>query len=184
MDRQAGFLHNPQDRWVEGEKELTINRVFLTLNGHPTVLMKERDIMLLSKIRATTWIVAIALVFFLTACQQPDTKRNTSVDAASYIVQAASLDQALVATTDIGGEITHKLRIINAVGANLTPSQVEILRQMEGIKVLDNGRVEVSSTSEFTYGDGVCDKIQMSLGGLPSGQNNYATTLKLMPQGC
>ncbi|MGB7452132.1 MAG: S8 family serine peptidase, partial [Lysobacterales bacterium] len=74
----------------------------------------------------------------------------------SYIVQAGSLEQAFRAATDVGGNITHELSIINAVGADLSASQVQVLRQMEGVKVLVNGKVNVTSTSQtFVYDDNV-----------------------------
>ena len=90
----------------------------------------------------------LLIFFLLVTTQRQDTVINADGPLVSYIVQAASLDHALRVATDVGGEITHELGIINAVGANLTPSQVEILRQTEGIKVLENNRVKVSSVTD------------------------------------
>ena len=47
--------------------------------------------------------------------------RSESQTAQSYVVQANGLDQAMVLVGDVGGEITHELGIVDAVGARLTP---------------------------------------------------------------
>ena len=57
-----------------------------------------------------------------------------SQKAGSYIVQASSLNHARVAVIDAGGLITHELGIINAVGAELTDTQLEFVRDTEGVR--------------------------------------------------
>ncbi len=90
-------------------------------------------------------VAAFSLVLVFLLSQRQDFVTNSGVVSTSYIVQAVSLEQALGTVKDVGGEITHELGIINAVGANLTPSQVEFLRQVEGVKVLENGRVRIAA---------------------------------------
>ena len=64
---------------------------------------------------------------------------------ASYIVQGASLAEVRSAVEALGGEITHELGVIRAVGARLTPAQHQALRRSEAVRRLyDNGRVETA----------------------------------------
>lgn len=75
------------------------------------------------------------------------TYRSEHQDTQSYIVQAQSLEQATALVMEAGGEITHELRIINAVGARLTTTQVTALRSMEGVRrVYEDRGVTVSDT--------------------------------------
>ena len=53
---------------------------------------------------------------------------------SSRIIQGASLEEVRHAVEGAGGEITHELRIINAVAAELTSGQVEALRRADGIR--------------------------------------------------
>ncbi len=101
-----------------------------------------------------TGIVIITALCLLLASPLRNSQTNADETRTSYIVQAGSLEQALRAATDVGGNITHELSIINAVGADLSASQVQVLRGMEGVKVLVNGRVSVTSDSQtFVYDD-------------------------------
>jgi hypothetical protein len=47
---------------------------------------------------------------------------------ASYIVQGKSADSVAAIVQSVGGDITHELGVIRAVGATLTPAQAEALR--------------------------------------------------------
>ena len=82
-------------------------------------------------------IGVIALGMFLFAQVSTSNSNEVQETRSSFIVQADSLDKAFRAVQGLDAEITHKLQIINAVGANLTPSQVEALRATEGIRVLE-----------------------------------------------
>ena len=59
---------------------------------------------------------------------------------ASYIVQAADLETAVTAVQQVGGELTHELGIINAVGANLTAAQFAVLEKNSDITNLQENR--------------------------------------------
>ncbi len=101
-----------------------------------------------------TGIVVITALCLLLASPLRNSQINADETRTSYIVQAGSLEQALLAATDVGGNITHELSIINAVGADLSASQVQVLRGMEGVKVLVNGKVSVTSEAQtFVYDD-------------------------------
>ena len=58
----------------------------------------------------------------------PSDSAVSQVAAKSYIVQAPTFALAMTATRRSGAKVTHELRIINAVAAQLTPAQVARLR--------------------------------------------------------
>ena len=63
----------------------------------------------------------------------------------TYIVQGASLAQVRSAVDALGGEITHELEIIEAVGARLTARQHATIRASGVVRRLyDNRRVETA----------------------------------------
>ena len=87
-------------------------------------------------------LLTIALMG-LVACASGPAVENE--EAQSYIVQARDLETAIQAVRSVGGVITHELGIIRAVGAELTPSQAEQLRAMEGMKINENPKVELAA---------------------------------------
>lgn len=74
-------------------------------------------------------IVGCALVTLPTADQADQ-------NASSFIVQATDTATAARLVRDTGGAISHELKIINAVAAELTPSQLSILREADGISTI------------------------------------------------
>jgi serine protease AprX len=62
----------------------------------------------------------------------------------AMIVQGQDMAAAAVAVRTVGGTITHKLGIINAVGAHLTPAQLEAIRQFDGVRLYGNHLVHVA----------------------------------------
>ena len=65
----------------------------------------------------------------------------------SYIVQAEHAEQAAVAVRSVGGEITHELGIIRAVGARLTAAQKAALESRSGVAVHGNRQVRTAATA-------------------------------------
>jgi serine protease AprX len=64
---------------------------------------------------------------------------------ASYIVQGKSADSVAAIVQSVGGDITHELGVIRAVGATLTPAQAEALRLHSDVQRLyGNGSIEVA----------------------------------------
>ena len=103
--------------------------------------------MIRTKIIATSGIFTIVMLmvfFFLFTTQRQDTDINADAPIASYIVQAASLDQAVHAVRSVGGKITHELGIINAVSTDLTLSELRILQAIDGLKIHADRKAEVS----------------------------------------
>jgi serine protease AprX len=78
--------------------------------------------------------------------------QNQTMDRESMIVQAADMETAAAAVRAVGGEITHELAIIRAVGALLTPSQAAVLAKTEGITISANRGVEASTTDTNEMG--------------------------------
>ncbi len=79
----------------------------------------------------------------------------------TYIAQGASLAGVKAAVVAAGGEITHELGIIRAVGARLTPNQYENLRAATAVQRLyENRSAETAkkpnknSTTADTHGTG------------------------------
>ena len=65
---------------------------------------------------------------------------------SSYIVQGKTIDDAINAVQAVGGEITHELRIINAVAAMMTKSQRDELNTAKGVlNISANGAVSTSA---------------------------------------
>jgi hypothetical protein len=66
---------------------------------------------------------------------------------ASYIVQGKSADSVAAIVQSVGGDITHELGVIRAVGATLTPAQAEALRLHSDVQRLyGNGSIEVAAS--------------------------------------
>jgi subtilisin family serine protease len=101
-------------------------------------------------------------------------------EPAPFLVQAADMDTAVAAVTAVGGEITHELAIIHAVGANLTPRQFARLQENPDIISMQENRtlqvsgvttetieVRVNSSAddaeEFAYGGMYLDSTDLEL---------------------
>ncbi|MCP4902143.1 MAG: hypothetical protein GY906_34685, partial [bacterium] len=59
----------------------------------------------------------------------------------SYIIQGTNLAQVRAVVEAAGGEITHELGVIHAVGAKLTPTQQEALQSSTAVRLYDNRRI-------------------------------------------
>lgn len=71
---------------------------------------------------------------------------------ASYIVQGKSLADARAAVEALGGEITHELGVIRAVGARLTPAQHHALDRSDAVRRLyDDRSVQTSNLEYYDY---------------------------------
>ena len=80
---------------------------------------------------------------------------------AAVIVQGADLASVAAAVRAVGGEITHELGIIDAVGARLTPSQIAQLESDETLTVQADGTVGVSDTTVGAVSGNVDDAAQI-----------------------
>ncbi|MGA7992943.1 MAG: hypothetical protein WCC53_16025, partial [Thermoanaerobaculia bacterium] len=61
--------------------------------------------------------------------------RFSSPGATSAIVQSTSATEAEALVKSVGGTVTHELGIINAVGAQLTPSQLAAVKSSPGVRI-------------------------------------------------
>jgi serine protease AprX len=67
---------------------------------------------------------------------------------ASYIVQGKAIDAMSELVEQAGGEISHRLPIINAIGALLTDAQFELLSQQADLRVSENRKVVSHSSRD------------------------------------
>jgi serine protease AprX len=77
----------------------------------------------------------------------PTNAASVHAASSSYIVQARNFTIATVAVDDVGGKITHRLSIINAVAATLTPAQVTTLRVNHSLTLTPNGSASVTGSN-------------------------------------
>ena len=93
----------------------------------------------------------ILAILVLVVSAPPDT------EVRSMIVQGRDLATVKSAVAAVGGEISHELSIIDAVGARLTTAQLNTLRDLDGIRrVYENrgiGITEVDDTISITVAD-------------------------------
>ena len=86
-------------------------------------------------------------LFATTTGDNPDATVDKTSTTSSYIVQASSVATAKTFVTSAGGKVTAILKIIDAVGAELSEEQVEWLRaQPEGIRVFKDSTLNVSGS--------------------------------------
>ena len=86
----------------------------------------------------------------VSATPAADPKEKKAAKAAAepvenFIVQASSMDVALKSVEGVGGKITHRLGIIDAVAADLTKKQIKQLTEIGGVKLHANRRVQVEN---------------------------------------
>ena len=93
-------------------------------------------------------VLMLPLFLFVTMTgNSPGSTANKDSKTSSYIVQASSAATAKTFVTRAGGQVTAILKIIDAVGAELSEEQVEWLRaHPEGIKVFKDGTLNVSGS--------------------------------------
>ena len=79
-------------------------------------------------------VLGLALVLLPTAptLAQERSQSEPVETIESVIVKAASVEHAEVLVREVGGRVTHKLGIIKAVAANVTPKQRAELEAMKG----------------------------------------------------
>ena len=90
----------------------------------------------------------VSAVPFQESSDAPVTVVHADSSTTSYIVQGESAASVSALIADVGGDVTHELSIINAVGAQLTSTQVLALDSLAGVKVLSNTQVEVAGTPQ------------------------------------
>ena len=116
-----------------------------------------KNSILLCKFKTITIIVTIALLVLVYAPEWKDTRNIAQAPVSSYIVQAGSLDQAIAAATDVKAEITHKLGIINAVGAQLTDGQRETLDALPQVRTYRDREAQVAKKPGSPTGGDLAD---------------------------
>ncbi len=84
--------------------------------------------------------LAVLLAIGIPAAARPEPATET------FIVQASSAAVARTAVEKVGGRVTHELGIINAVGAELTAEQREVLEETAGIRIHRNRKTRTDGS--------------------------------------
>lgn len=117
-----------------------------------------------------TRVLGVALLGMLAACSMPPTNQvvmngsGVPEPAQSYIVEGQSTDVAANAVQDAGGRVTSRLGVIDAVEADLTDAQHEVVLKSAGIKQITTNSIVMTNaaanvvdrfeTSSFANNDG------------------------------
>ena len=91
-------------------------------------------------------VALVAVVLFLSGPVAPEASPPDQA-AASYIVQATDMAAATAAVLRSGGEITHRLAVIDGVGARLTASQRRLLESDRSLRLVADRTARVASCS-------------------------------------
>ncbi len=95
----------------------------------------------------TAGIIGLAAIGALLLTGAPAGGPLAGEAASSFIVQGRDVATAAEAVRAAGGEVTHELRIIDAVGARLTPAQIAVLEQHEAVtRIYQDREVGIRST--------------------------------------
>ena len=70
---------------------------------------------------------------------------NKSEQPKSYIVQGKGSETLKTAVNSVGGSVSREFPIINAISAVLTPSQAEVIAQLDNVRIQDDRSVATMS---------------------------------------
>lgn len=92
-------------------------------------------------------VASLGLLIWLACSAAPPPSATPAEEETSpFIVQGTDLATVLEAVREVGGEVTHELAVIRAVGARLTPSQRAELEALDGItRVWEDRPVSIQS---------------------------------------
>ena len=103
--------------------------------------------------RAGAWrLAAIAIAVLLLASNAPVAPTAEPPAPGGFIVQAASAELAAAAVGSVGGELTHRLEIIDAVGARLAADQLARLRARPGVRLYADRAARVAGKGNLKAG--------------------------------
>ena len=91
-----------------------------------------------------SWFLTALLLAAVTLTPTAAATGKAGASPLELIVQADDLATAAEAVRAVGGEVTHELAIINAVGARLTLAQLALLIDLDGLRVYENRGAEVA----------------------------------------
>ncbi len=102
--------------------------------------------------RSIAVVILPLFLFGTTTGRVPESIVNNASATSSYIVRASSVGAAKNFVIKVGGRVTATLTIIDAVGAELSEEQVELLRtKLQRIKVFKDGTLNVSGSVAETH---------------------------------
>ncbi len=102
--------------------------------------------------RSRTTLVLTLMLLSVSALVLLMPGRATADSTANYIVQADTMARAVELVMQVGGRVGEELAIIRAVGADLTPQQLDELRALEApVKIYENRAVQVRGDVPETW---------------------------------
>ena len=107
-----------------------------------------------SRIKAWKW-AAVAVVAALLVLSPAVAPTPAPPEPTAFIVQAASAELAAAAVESVGGEVTHRLEIIAAVGARLAAGQLAQLRTRGGVRIYADRTARAAETTDDLTEGGV-----------------------------
>ncbi len=113
-------------------------------------------------LRGRDWVVLAAI--FIVLLQATGTAPRSNENPRSVIVQGEDLEAAADAVRAVGGNLTHELRVINAVAARMDKNDVARIESIDGVKVFVDEVLEVNAPKQKP-------------GGQITGQETHAATL-------
>ena len=98
---------------------------------------------------AVTGLAGVVATNGVTNLFLSDAEKTQATDsreqAKSYIVQGKGSESLKTAVTSIGGSVSREFPIINAISAVLTPSQAEVIAQLDDVRIQDDRSVATMS---------------------------------------
>lgn len=92
-----------------------------------------------------SWFLTALLLAALTLTAAGTAVGKAGASPLELIVQAHDFATAAEAVRAAGGEVTHELASINAVGARLTLAQLALLMDLDGVHVYENRGAEIAT---------------------------------------
>lgn len=94
--------------------------------------------------RSLPTLMGAACLSFALGADAPQTQGEIAPASKSYLVQARSFTEARARVLEVGGDVIRELRIIEAVGAQLTDAEAAELKRSSAIRLMLNGSVSTA----------------------------------------
>ena len=92
----------------------------------------------------SNWLSVLLVLLMLTSIGLAPIKSSQELAQQSYIVQGKTAGYAAAQVGRVGGEVTSKLDVINAVGARLNAAEAAALEADASLRLILNAQVEKS----------------------------------------
>ncbi len=112
----------------------------MDIKGHEVGRVRQAMAAICTSLGIVALLAAIAMTLIT-----PTSHQVANLETTSMIVQGSDLVTVSAIVRGVGGEITHELGVINAVGANLTSVQMNQLAVNPRISLAKNRSVRSDS---------------------------------------